>query len=376
LPEYLLNYNREKWSATIDAMKLYVKPEASPGVPYSLVSNRNDEVMERMGERLNDIILDRIEAMLHFSLDDIKNKSRRERIDDGLMDPVRVFVKNEPHKNDKVLEGRVRLIMSVSLADKIIEMLLSRHVCKEEIRNWKDIPSKPGIGFTHDDNLTVLNNVMSSGVPMSFSDVKGWDFNVKGWQIYDEAENIIKLSDKVSHDWEHLLRCKAILEAESVYQFSDGTLVETTYSGIVNSGKLRTSRGNSYMRKRIADLIGAHTCITAGDDAVEQTVPHPYEKYASYGIRLKDYQPVDDILGNFEFCSHIYSVRGTYSLNVEKMVMNLLHQNIESPLDFRLAMIGFQDELSSRDDYNDILDHIRSVGFYEVEGPHYIIENE
>jgi len=130
------------------------------------------------------------------------------------------------------------------------------------------------------------------------------------------------------------------------------------------------------MRKRIADLIGAHTCITAGDDAVEQTVPHPYEKYASYGIRLKDYQPVDDMLGNFEFCSHIYSVRGTYSLNVEKMVMNLLHQTIESPLDFRLAMIGFQDELSSRDDYNDILDHIRSVGFYEVEGPHYIIENE
>lgn len=369
LPDYLIAYDRNKWNSVIDEMKAYIKAEASPGVPHAIISNRNDELMDKMGERLNEIILNRIERLLSMSILQVKSMTRMERIDSNLVDPVRVFVKNEPHKVEKLLEGRPRLIMSVSLTDKIIEMLISRFVCKEDINNWRSIPSKPGIGFDRDDSLNVYNDIANCGLPMASSDVSGWDWGVKQWQIIDEAESIIKLTPKHSADWNHLLRVKAVLESESVYQFSDGTMVQPLYKGVVNSGKLRTSRGNSWMRVRLADLVGSRKTIAAGDDCVESIVPNATEKYRDYGIRLKGYDTVND---SFEFCSHIYSSDGAYPVNKEKMVMNLLHQKPRDFLEWRATMLAFDNEMASHPEYCDVLKQIESVGYHEVEGPHYI----
>jgi hypothetical protein len=196
-----------------------------------------------MGESFNDTVLDRLEKILHIPYDVLRQMSRQQRIDFGLVDPVRVFVKNEPHSRSKLNEGRVRLIMSVSLIDKMIEMLISRHVCKLEILNWENIPSKPGIGFTHKNNMSVYRDVIDSGYDMSYADISGWDWGVKQWQILDEAESLIKLCLNPSEDWSKIMLSKAVLESESIYQFSDGLMVMPTFKGIVNSGKLRTSRG-------------------------------------------------------------------------------------------------------------------------------------
>jgi hypothetical protein len=353
-------------------MKDYVKPDASPGVPCAYFSNRNDQYLSALGEKFNEIVLDRLDKILQIPYDVLRQMSRQERIDFGLVDPVRVFVKNEPHSRSKLDEGRVRLIMSVSLIDKMIEMLISRHVCKLEILNWETIPSKPGIGFTHQNNMSVYRDVVDSGCDMSYADISGWDWGVKQWQILDEAESLINLCQNPSSDWCKIVRSKAILESESIYQFSDGLMVMPTFKGIVNSGKLRTSRGNSWMRVRIANLIGANKVIAAGDDSVEQTVPDAITKYLKYGVRCKDYQPVID---TFEFCSHIYSKHGAYSINRNKMIMNLLHHKYDTFMEYKLSMIGFEDELRSRPDYEEILELVKSVGYYEVEGPHIEIYN-
>jgi hypothetical protein len=162
---------------------------------------------------------------------------------------------------------------------------------------------------------------------------------------------------------------KAYLETESIYQFSDGTLVQPLFKGIVNSGKFRTSRDNSFMRVRIADLIGSRKTIAAGDDSVESTVEGAAEKYLEYGIRCKEYLPVND---SFEFCSHYYGPNICYALNKEKMVMNLLHQEPKDFFEYRMSMIGFEAELETRPDYQSVLELVESVGYYEVEGPHYL----
>jgi hypothetical protein len=325
--------------------------------------------LETLGERFNDIVLDRIESILQTPIDELKTMTRRDRLDRNLMDPVRVFVKNEPHSRDKIATGRVRLIMSVSLTDKVIEMLLSQHLTKLEIRNWKDIPSKPGIGFTAADSASVYSDIINCGLPMSYADVSGWDWGVKQWQVIDVAEATILLAEESSMIFEHLMISKAYLESESIYQFSDGTLVEPTFKGVVNSGKYRTSRDNSFMRVRIADLIGARKTIAAGDDSVENTVEDAPAKYLEYGIRCKEYLPVTD---HFEFCSHYYGPNGSYALNKEKMVMNLLHQEPENFFEYKMTMIGFESELETRPDYDSILELVESVGYFEVEGPHYI----
>jgi hypothetical protein len=164
---------------------------------------------------------------------------------------------------------------------------------------------------------------------------------------------------------------KAILETESVYQFSDGEMVVPIFRGIVNSGKLRTSRGNSFMRVRIADLVGSRKTIAAGDDTVENTVENAAAKYRKYGIVLKEYIPVVD---SFEFCSHKYGKDGTYAINSAKMVMNLLHQKADTHIEFRCAMIGFQAEMDTRPDYLTILEDVKEAGFYVLEGAHYNTE--
>lgn len=349
-------------------MKAFVKVDASPGSPCAKTALRNDQLLDILGERFNDIVLDRIEAILDLGEKELLELTRRERMDLNLMDPVRVFVKNEPHKISKIKEGRVRLIMSVSLVDKMIEMLISRHLCKLEIQNWRDIPSKPGIGFSEQDNRSVYEDVTFSPFEMMYADVSGWDMSVKDWMIRDEADVIVKLCDNPSPVWEHLLRMKAILESESIFQFSDGELVVTNFKGIVNSGKQRTSRGNSFIRVRLADLVGSRKTLAAGDDTVESKAEDAYNKYASFGITLKEYEPVTD---SFEFCSHKYTPTGAYALNAEKMVMNLLHQNPTTPMEMRLSLIGFRDELSSRPDFASIVEDVESVGYFEVEGPHY-----
>lgn len=263
--------------------------------------------------------------------------------------------------------------MSVSLTDKIIEMLLCRHLTKLEILNWRRIPSKPGLGFTAQDSEDIFVDVTQCGLPMSYADISGWDWGVKQWQVVDAAIATALLAKESSACFEQLIIAKAYLESESVYQFSDGTMVQPLFKGIVNSGKFRTSRDNSFMRVRVADLIGSRKTLAAGDDSVENTVEGAEEKYLKYGIRCKEYVPVTD---SFEFCSHRYTKEGSYALNKEKMVMNLLHTEPKDFMSYKMSMVGFQAELETRPDYHQILDLIESVGYYEVEGPHYIMGND
>jgi hypothetical protein len=186
--------------------------------------------------------------------------------------------------------------------------------------------------------------------------------------ILDEAEGVIKLCRNSNPLWELLLRNTAILESASVYQFSDGTLVAPTYEGIVNSGKQKTSRGNSFMRVRVADLVGSRKTIAAGDDCVESYVDNAHIKYAELGLVCKQYDIVDD---SFEFCSRFYGPQGSFPLNSEKMVMNLLHTKPKTSLEFGMYMLGFEDQLRSHPDFIKIRELVTLSGYDEVEGPHY-----
>jgi len=371
IPQYFESYDREKWSQEIDIIKTKIKKDASPGVPHVLYAARNDTFMQTFGERFNDVILDRIENIMTLSVEDITALSRRERIDANLMDPVRVFVKDEGHKLDKLKTGRLRLIMSVSLTDKIIEMLLSRHVCKGEIENWKYIPSKPGIGFDAEDNLQVYTDVMCNGHVNYMTDMQGWDWSVKEWMIVDEAEGLVRLAERPVEIWADLLRKKAILESASIYMFSDGEMVQPNFTGIVNSGKFRTSRGNSYMRVSVAHEIGASWAIAMGDDCIESEVQDAPERYKELGLVCRDYERIED---QFDFCSRRYYKGGSYALNEVKMLLNILHTSPKNFLEYKQYMMGFEDELQSSPHFERLLDILNRVGYHVAEMPYYEVE--
>lgn len=322
------------------------------------MARENGKILDMMGNDFNELVLDRIQLRLQLGLK-IEEMSRKERIERGVCDPVRVFVKDEPHKVEKLEEGRVRLIMSVSLADKVIEMLLSKHLHKLEIANWMKIPSKPGIGFTRAMNTLVYDDVMSKN-NMAFADVSGWDWTCKPWLMKTCAEGKIQLCNNPSRDWMMLVRLEPIIEAESMYQFSDGLLVSPTYKGIVNSGKYKTSRDNSWMRVFLATLVGSKDVIAAGDDTVETYVDDAKAKYLKYGWRLKDYQKAED---GFEFCSRWYQSNGSFPLNVEKALMNLLHTNPKTWVEYDMYRLQFIDQLEDHPDFAELMMLIDSLGY-------------
>jgi len=364
LPEQFSRFGEDNIKELIREAMLFVKKDSSPGAPYGYVASNNGDLFKKYGGLIEDVCWNRIENRLKIDIDKYRSLTSSELIDLGLMDPVRMFVKSEPHKIKKLKERRVRLIHSVSIVDKIIEMVCIRHLTKLEINNWFRIPSKPGIGFTHEDNACVYEDIISH-LPMSGSDVTGWDWNVDQWQLEDDAEMVIKLCNNPTLEWMHLIRASAIMEGKSVYHFSDGLMVQNSFLGLVNSGKFKTSSGNSRMRTKLATLIGAGKTIAAGDDAVESTVESAVERYAEYGFEVKTYDNVED---SFEFCSRHYGKDGSWPLNVGKMMMNLLHNIPRNEFEFRMFIVGFENDLGSHPDFPEIMNVVRSVGYLELAG--------
>lgn len=317
-----------------------------------------------MGEQLIDIVLLRIKKISEYSGLKISKMSRENLVRVGLMDPVRVFVKDEPHQKTKLAEKRVRLIHSVSLVDKLIEMVLVRHITKNEIRNWKTIPSKPGIGFDDESYQAMVSTIRSMNKPCD-SDAKGWDMSVKEWMMRDEALITINLCDNPSNFWKKMVSNKALIEARSLFQFSDGTLMYPSYTGIVNSGKYKTSFSNSKMRVYLSQIVGSPYAIAAGDDCIEEYVDDAIQKYAILGIKIKAYKEIDQI---FEFCSHVYTNVESYAINSDKMIMNFLHHDLGQPLQRRMLFMGLYAELGSRPDWQEIVERLRSIGLFDLEG--------
>lgn len=358
LPSWLLNYDREEWRKSIIEMKNFVKRDSSPGVPFHMRGSTNGKIFDDMQSDFEDAVLDRIEARLYYGLK-IGEMSRTQMIELNICDPVRVFVKDEPHKVSKLQQGRVRLIMSVSVADKMIEMLLSRHLHKLEIQNWMEIPSKPGIGFTRAANQEVYNDVMAKG-DMAYADISGWDWSCKPWLMQVCAEGKIHLCTNASDVWSLLVRLEPLIESRSIYQFSDGVMVSPNFAGIVNSGKYKTSRDNSWMRVFLATIVGAEHVLAAGDDTVESWVDGAADEYAKYGWALKDYKKVVE---GFEFCSRWYQDNGSYPLNIDKLLMNLLHTKPKDWLEYDMYRLQFVDQLEDHPEFPVVMELLDSIGF-------------
>jgi len=343
----------------------YLDPDSSPGVPLKAYGTSNSEVLETFGvERLITLVYSRLLLLLHTPLDVLKAMSAEQLVQGGYCDPVRVFIKNEPTKGKKVVTKRWRLIHSVSIVDKLIELVLFRSLMKIEIKNWRTIPSKPGIGFEPVDNELVYNTVKAMERPCE-SDVSGWDFSVAGWQILDDGEDMVKLCGNPVEEWVTLARAKVFIETRAVYQLSDGRMIATNYDGIVHSGKQRTSSSNSRMRVKLAYMAGAEDAIAAGDDCIESYSPGAREFYELAGFKMKGYTEVST---SFEFCSHKYMANGSHAVNDRKMIFHVLHAPVTTYRDLQSYIHAFYQELGTHPDYPSILLDLMEAGLFELEG--------
>jgi len=228
----------------------------------------------------------------------------------GLCDPVRLFVKQEPHPKRKIEEGRFRLISSVSLVDQLVERLLFGPQNQLEIQHWRNIPSKPGMGLSlHEQAQSIWHELKSNHDrwPAAEADISGFDWSVQDWELWSDIIIRIDLGN-FGNRLKKAATARFYCFMNSVFQLSDGRLISQDLPGIMKSGSYCTSSTNSRIRCLMAELIGSPWCIAMGDDSVEGYVPNAKKLYQKLGHVCKDYLPcetdIDGHLSKVNFCSH------------------------------------------------------------------------
>jgi hypothetical protein len=314
-------------------------------------------------------VLERLDLLYKFNCD----------IDDpwllvkhGLIDPVKLFVKSEPHKIAKLIEGRCRLIFSMGLVDNLIARLLFSPQNVAEINNWKDIPLKPGMGL-NDEGLQALFDIVRANIRGGIleTDIKGWDWSFQELDFQEDLERRLFLNNGKGTLWEKIARSHYHCVARKVMCLSDGVMIKQLKPGVMPSGWYNTSSTNSAARA----LNHYHAalkenvvpwCITMGDDSVERCVPHLEDHYLELGKTCGLINEVD--FRKFEFCSTLFVDGVGQPVNIDKQLVKILCSVPTDYFDAHDRYSQFMYELRHSPELDECLDLINSSGWWDKAG--------
>nr|BEH12039.1 RdRp P1-P2 fusion protein [Cereal yellow dwarf virus RPV-33WO] len=271
------------------------------------------------------------DRLLTMSKASLVARSPEQLVKENLCDPIRLFVKQEPHKQSKLDEGRYRLIMSVSLIDQLVARVLFQRQNKSEIALWSAIPSKPGFGLSTEDQVQRFMEVLAGNAGASPEEVcvnwrdllvptdcSGFDWSVSDWMLADDMEVRNRLTIDCNELTRHLRAVWLQGISNSILCLSDGTMLAQRVPGVQKSGSYNTSSTNSRVRVMAAYHCGASWAIAMGDDALEAP-DTDLSKYKDLGFKV-------EVSGELEFCSHIFKTPNlAIPVNENKMLYRLIH---------------------------------------------------
>lgn len=306
----------------LDDVMTHVVGDSTPGIPFMRLGQKNKDVLEYASGDVKRAV---VSSFLHAIVagESVFSQTPEELVKGGIRDPVRLFIKNEPHSAKKVSEGKFRLISGVSLRDQIKERCLGAMQNNAEIENWSTCPSRPGIGLNDEGLLTMaeyFKNELKIG-PVDETDVSGWDWSVQYWELRADAEcrrRLMKAEKGTLVDF--LLRVQALCVASSVLCLPGGEMISQEKRGIQLSGSYWTSSTNSRMRVLVS-LVGREDAgvnvspdgkigISAmGDDSTERHFEGLKECLERYGHRVKFVKSNTELNG-ISFCSHAWMDSG------------------------------------------------------------------
>lgn len=339
--------------------------KSSPGVPLVSLGRENSAVLAQHEPLVLYAVVERIRMYL---LGLWRGLTPRQLVEQGFCDPIRVFVKQEPHKGEKVRNRRFRLICSVSLVDQIVERVVSGIQNRAEIRSWFAIPSVPGIGFS-DEQIQVVWSIISPHLKNAVqTDVEGWDWSVQNWELGGNAEMQIRLAGASTNSaYAEITRARAYCLSNSVFSLSDGTLIAQLDSGIQKSGSYTTSSGNSRMRVAAAYLCGSTWARAMGDDCIEVCDPTVdgmviRDRYLAIGHRMKAYEPCKP--DSFEFCSSVFSHSGHQAIAEPENWSRTFYRLLNQKVGHAAVLTQFQYEMRHSKFLQSCLEVLFRVGWY------------
>jgi hypothetical protein len=310
-----------------------VKLNASPGAPYTAKYTTNEELFSVFNGDLPLIRVTFLFRMYHYLRFDLTDLTSCELVKLGLRDPIRLHIKNEPHKITKVRQGRLRLICPVSIVDQLIERSFAMPTNRAEITNFDLLPSKAGISLNDSEQMSRLSKRLfarraDEKCGLFGNDMSGWDWSVQGYMLHLEADfrTILCSAELGSHlhvVWKNIMHAMS----NSVFVFGDGMMVSSERAGVMKSGSYLTSSSNSHIRACLAFHLGAIDCIVMGDDCVELSHKSSEELimgYTNLGL-IPDIDSFTPVKEHFEFCSHeLYCDGEAVPINIWKMLYGFL----------------------------------------------------
>lgn len=286
-PEEWLNVVAERWPSTQDDFKdwifhfdrLYdravdaVTKTSSTGCSISLGSTKG-AALKANSNTCKILVFQRLLLLVTTPLDYLKSLSPMDLICQGFVDPIRIFLKREPHKYGKrygedgneLSKKRWRIISSCSLIDDLVDRILYTLQNKAEIRKWHETPSMPGVGFSDDVSAdSFFQRVLfpQAGKEFLLLDFSGWDWGLKQDMLDADAD---VRSNRCGGKDLGTFRKRALTVGFSVFVLDDGVYYEQCVRGIMKSGWVDTSATNSRDRALITLNFAAIRAVERGED--------------------------------------------------------------------------------------------------------------
>lgn len=304
------------------------------------LASTNDALLLQYNEMVIDLALGRILLLMYTDPELIATLNPVQLIERGFVDPVSLFIKCEPHSENKRRDGRYRYISSVSLVDQLVERFSCHIQNKAEIDQFMNIPSTPGFGCNGDVPFELHKKVtrLSQGKGVATSDIIGYDNSVTAKELMLDATRRVRLARvKPDSPFARLLYNRTTCLSRAVFADQLGQLYGQLHYGLQKSGSYNTSATNSFIRVALAWLSGATWAVANGDDCMEDPTElgesetpeirrqRRISAYAAMGHPIKDFT-VCDKTQPLEFCSTRISADRYHPSNGTKALYNLLEQ--------------------------------------------------
>lgn len=244
------------------------------------------------------------------------------QIRDRASDPIRLFIKAEPHKLKKLETGKYRLISSVSVVDQLIDHMLFGDMNEQMISNWNKIP--PKVGWSQ---VSGGWRFMPKEKWMAL-DKSSWDWTVNAWLCEMTLSLRARLCKNVNEQWLDLAKWRyKQLFLEPTFITSGGLVLRQLKPGIMKSGCVNTITDNSIMQLLIHvrasyELgIDVEPLFCMGDDTLQRRG----ERWAEYCELVGQYAIVKQVVESNDFAGFRFLGRRVEPLYRGKHSFNLLH---------------------------------------------------
>lgn len=311
---------------------------STPGYPYNTKYPTIGEYLGFDGILYNDFML---QSLWH----DVQ--SLMHSVDPELF--FNVFIKEEPHKREKIESGRFRLIVGSPLHFQVLSHMVFDFLNDVMNSNAYHLPSKQGLILNGGGWRDYVRQWRSKGFNIGL-DKRAWDWTVPWWKIKLALELRKRLCYGPGYKrWVDLAEklYKWLFESP-VLMLSDGTCYRQIHPGIVKSGGVNTISDNSIMQNEDHILVSEDLGISClpladavGDDTLQRkTHAVDLSLYEKYGSKVKSASE------GLEFVGMKFSERGVFPLYFSKHLYRIPYSKdvIEQYLDAMMRMYVYAPE--------------------------------